>query len=243
MAILVMVPLFIIFSFSFKSLQEIQSDRWSIPTQPRIENYFEAFRIISPKLLNSFIISIPAVIGAVFIASLAAFGLSQFKFKMKSVYFYLILATALIPAHTIIGPVFTIWHIFGLDNTYQGIILIEMIMSLPFATIIMRSFFEQIPKELIEAAQIEGCSYFKIFWSIVLPISVPALISAALLEFTYVWNDFLWPLILAPNDQYHTVTMGILQLTGQFTTQWHLMAASALFASLPPLVLSRNCET
>jgi multiple sugar transport system permease protein len=237
LAFLVMLPLLTVFSFSLKSLTELQTERWALPTQLHLSNYVEAFKIISPKLLNSFIITLPAVFGAVFVASLAAFGLTQFKFKMKHLYFYLILSTALIPTHTIIGPVFTIWHTLNLDNSYLGIILIEMIVSLPFATIMLRSFFAKIPKELIEAAQIDGCSFFNIFLRIVLPISRPALISVAMLEFTYIWNDFLWPLILAPNSEYHTVTMGILSLTGQFTTQWHLMAAAALFASLPPLVL------
>jgi multiple sugar transport system permease protein len=235
--ITVSLPFLLIINLSFKSLQEVQTDRWGIPSQLNIQNYVEAVKIISPKLFNSFIVAIPAVIGSVFFASLAAFGLSQFTFRLKSVYFYIIIATALIPVHVIIAPIFSLWNSMNLVNTYQGLILIYIIVSTPFAVIIIRGFFENIPKELIEAAQIEGCSLIKIFWKIILPISKPALISAALIEFTFIWNDFLWPLILAPREQYHTATMGLLQLTGQFSTDWHLMAASALIASIPPLIL------
>jgi ABC-type glycerol-3-phosphate transport system permease component len=149
----------------------------------------------------------------------------------------LIVSATLIPGHVILGPIYTLWSNIGLTNNFQGVILIEMIMSMPYATIILKSFFEKIPRELVEAAQIEGCSYWSLFFRIVLPVSVPALISAFILEFTYVWNDFVWPLILTPSEQYHTMTLGILQLSGQYVNEWHLMAAAAIISSLPPLIL------
>ena len=128
-------------------------------------------------------------------------------------------------------------ELLGLTNNYQGVILIEMIMSMPYAIIILKSFFEKIPKELIEAAQIEGCSYWSLFWKIVCANINPSFNIYIILRRTYVWNDFLWPLILTPSEEFHTMTMGILQLSGQYVNEWHLMGAAAIISSLPPLIL------
>ena len=171
-----LVPIIVSFFFSFKTATEVAGlrTRWLLPSGFHIENFITAFQIMAPKLGNSVIVSVPAVVATVLIASLAAFGLTRFNFRLRSMYFYLIVTATLIPAHSLVGPIYTIWNSAGLTNSYLGLILINIIMSLPYATIILRSFFQRIPIELIEAAKIEGCSYLGLYWKICMPIAKPA---------------------------------------------------------------------
>lgn len=169
--------------------------------------------------------------------SFAAYGLVQFDFRFSSLYYFLIIATTLIPAFVIIGPIFSIWSSLGLVDTYQGVILIHTILSLPYATIILKSFFEKIPKEFTEAAQMEGASKFAIYWRIFMPVSSPAILAVFLIEFTFLWNDFLWPLLLCPSPSFQPITVGIIRMTGQYVAQWNYRAAGVVIAMVPPLIL------
>ena len=129
------------------------------------------------------------------------------------------------------------WNSLNLIDTYLGLILIEVIFSTAYAVIILRSFFERIPRELLDAARVEGCSDISLYWKIIMPLSIPALISAFVIEFVYIWNDFLWPLILAPSTGVQPMTLAILRMAGTHAVAWNLRAAAAIVASLPPLIL------
>jgi ABC-type glycerol-3-phosphate transport system permease component len=236
-AILVVIPLAATFMISFKTVSEIGLDYWSLPSQLYLSNYVYVLAQVSRPLINSFLITIPAVTGSVFLGTFAAFALSRTSFRLKNWYYYLFVAATLIPSFTILAPIFNIWTYLGLIDSYPGIILIELISSLPFAVIIQRSFFEKIPSELIDAARIEGCSEIDLYWKICLPLAVPAMISAFVIEFTYIWNDFIWPLILLPSTQYQPMTVEILRMTTQYAAQVNYRAAAAVLTALPPLIL------
>ena len=237
LGILVAIPIISTFLISFKTIAEIYQSYWAFPSGLYLGNYFEAWELMASPLANSFIITIPATLLCVFLGTLGAYGLSKFKFRLKPVYYYLMVSATLIPAHTILAPIFQLWNSLNLINSYLGLILIEAIFSTAYAVIILRSFFERIPEELLDAARVEGCSDFSLYWRMILPLSVPALISAFVIEFVYIWNDFLWPLILAPQTSVQPMTVAILQMTGTHAVAWNLRAAAAIMASLPPLVL------
>ena len=234
---LVAVPLVSTVLISFKTISEIYRSYWSLPSTFYINNYFEAWDIMNFSLLNSFIITVPATAICVFLGTLGAYGLSNFKFRLNTIYYYLIVSTTLIPAHTILAPIFQLWNDLNLTNSYLGLIIIEANFSTPYAVIILRRFFEKIPNELLDAAQVEGCSKISLYWRIILPLSIPAIISAFVIEFVYVWNDFLWPLILSPQTNVQPMTLAILRMTGTHAVAWNLRAAASIIASLPPLLL------
>jgi len=236
-AVLVLVPLAAAFMMSFKTASEIGLDYWSLPSSINLGNYFYVLTQLNRPLINSFLIVGPAVAGSVFLGTLAAFGLSRTRFRFKNWYYYLFVTATLIPSFTIMAPIFNIWNLLGIVDSYLGIIFIEIISSLPFAVIILRSFFEKIPPELIDAARMEGCSEIDLYWRICLPLAVPAIISAAVIEFTYVWNDFMWPLILLPSAEYQPMTVMILRMTTQYAAEWNYRAAAAVLTALPPLIL------
>jgi multiple sugar transport system permease protein len=236
-AAIVLVPLIATFMMSFKTFSEIGLNYWSLPSSFYLGNYYHILTQLNRPLINSFLIVCPAVAGSVFLGTLAAFGLSRTRFRLKNWYYYLFVTATLIPSFTIMAPIFNIWRFLGIVDSYQGIILIEVISSLPFAVIILRSFFEKIPPELIDAARIEGCSEIDLYWRICLPLAVPAMISAAVIEFTYIWNDFMWPLILLPSPQYQPMTVMILKMTTQYAAEWNYRAAAAVLTALPPLIL------
>jgi multiple sugar transport system permease protein len=236
-AILVVMPLFSTLMISFKTVPEIAMNYWSPPSQFYLGNYLYVLTQMLRPLMNSFLITVPAVLGSVFLGTFAAFYLSRTRFRLKNWYYYLFVAGSIIPSFTILAPIFNIWSYLGLINTYQGIIFIEIISSLPFAVIIQKSFFERIPLELIDAARIEGCSELDLYRKICLPLAVPAMISAFVIEFTYVWNDFVWPLILLSNEQYQPMTVEILRMTTQYAAQVNYRAAAAILTAIVPLVL------
>jgi ABC-type glycerol-3-phosphate transport system permease component len=236
-AILVIVPLFSTLMISFKTMPEIAMNYWSPPSGFYLGNYFYVLTQMARPLLNSFIITIPAVSGSVFLGTFAAFYLSRTRFRFKNWYYYLFVAGSIIPSFTILAPIFNIWSYLGLINSYQGIIFIEIISSLPFAVIIQKSFFERIPSELIDAARIEGCSELDLYLKICLPLAVPAMISAFVIEFTYVWNDFVWPLILVSKEEYQPMTVEILRMTTQYAAQVNYRAAAAILTAIVPLIL------
>ena len=237
MGIIVSVPFIAAFMTSFKQISEIYVSYWALPQGLYLGNYVQAFEVLGSPLMNSFIITIPATLLTVFLGSLGAYGLSKFRFRLSNPYYYLMLASTLIPGHTIIAPIFNLWGSLSLIDTFQGIILIETIFSVPYAVIIMKSFFDQIPQEILDAARIEGCSSISLYWQMIIPMSIPALISAFILEFVYIWNDFLWPLVLTPSGSIQPVTMAVLLMTTRYSTDWGLRAAGAILISIPPLVL------
>lgn len=236
-AVLVVIPLITTLMISFKTVSQIALNYWSLPSEFYLGNYVYVLSQVSRPLINSFLITIPAVTGSVILGTFAAFSLSRTRFRLKNVYYYLFVAGSIIPSFTIMAPIFNIWNSLGLINTYQGIILIELIGSLPFAVIIQKSFFEKIPSELIDAAKIEGCSEIDLYRRICLPLAVPAMISAFVIEFTYVWNDFMWPLILLSNPTYQPMTVEILRMTTQYAAEVNYRAAAAVLTVLPPLIL------
>jgi len=237
LGILVSIPIIFTFLISFKTITEIYQNIWSFPSGLYLGNYIEVSEIMASPLMNSFIITIPATLLTVFLGSLGAYGLSKFDFRLKPIYYYIMVSATLIPAHTILAPIFQLWNSLNLIDTYLGLILIEAIFSTAYAVIILRSFFERIPRELLDAARVEGCSDISLYWKIILPLSIPALISAFVIEFVYIWNDFLWPLILAPSTGVQPMTLAILRMAGTHAVAWNLRAAAAIVASLPPLIL------
>ncbi len=203
-----------------------------ITFQHLIELWSGTFR---QAIANSvFVTSVTICIGLL-VCSAAAFALAVIDFPFRNSVFLVMVISFLIPFDAIAVPLYQIMRSFNLQNTYVGLILPGIGNGL--AVFLLRQFFLGIPKELREAALVDGLSYFRIYWQIYLPLSIPALISAALILFIFQWQAYLWPLLIAPAPQYKVASVAIAHFSTAFDVNYSLVFAAAMCISLIPMVI------
>jgi len=212
---------------------------WSIPREITTENYSDAWTQgnVSRYLLNSFIITIPALVLTIFLSSLSAFALARYRFRANRPIYFMYVAGTMLPFQILLLPVFLFMNRVGLYNSYQGVIIIHVAFQLGFCTFVLRNFMRTLPGEIFDAARIDGASEFGIYWRIALPLSLPGIAAITVLEFTWIFNDYLWALILIRDDALKPVTAGLSSLQGQFVTNWPLVVSGALLAAVPTLLV------
>ena len=235
-----LLPIFATLLTSVRTMDDITLNGfWSIPSEFRFSNFEQAWVTarVRQYLLNSFIITIPSLIGMLFLSSLSAYALARFKFKGNLAIYIMYVAGTMLPFQILLLPVFRLTNRLGLYDTYGALILIHIAFQLGFCTFVMRNFMRTVPSEILDAARVDGCGEFRIYWQIMLPLSLPSLAALATLEFTWVFNDFLWALILLQSDSLRPVTAGLATLQGQYVTDWPLITAGALLATLPTVLV------
>jgi multiple sugar transport system permease protein len=235
-----MTPIFAALVTSVRTQDDISLNGFlSAPREIVLENYAQAWTQggVSKYLLNSIIITIPALVGTIFLSSLSAYALARYRFPGNRPLYFMYVAGTMLPFQILLLPVFLLTNKLGLYNTYSGIILIHVAFQLGFCTFVLRNFMRTIPGDIMEAARIDGASEFGIYWKIVMPLTVPAIAAIATLEFTWIFNDYLWAIILVQNDDLKPVTAGLSTLQGQFVTNWPLIVAGALIATVPTLIV------
>lgn len=185
--------------------------------------------------LNSFIIALITTILTLILTSLAAFALSQMKFRFKKTIFIFFLLGLMIPGEATIIPLYEIVKSLNLLDSYPGLIL-PMIAS-PLGVIILKSFFDGVPKEVIESATIDGCSKFKLYYKIVLPLAKPALAAIGIFTFIGSWNNFLWPFLSVLSESLYTLPIGIPLFNSAYSTAYVLPMAANAIASIPVIII------
>jgi ABC-type glycerol-3-phosphate transport system permease component len=191
-----------------------------------------AFR---PAILNSIFVTTVTLVVGLTVCSLAAFALAVIEFPYRNAVFMVMVVSFLIPFDAIAVPLYRIMRGLNLQNTYIGLILPGIGNGL--AVFLLRQFFMGIPKELREAAMVDGMGWFGIFRRIYVPLSVPALISAALILFIFQWQAYLWPLLIAPAPEYKVAAVAIAQFSTSYEVNYSLIFAAAMFISLIPMVV------
>ena len=186
-------------------------------------------------MLNSGLVVIVTLAVGLGLCALAAFGLSALRFRGQSAVFAAVVVSFLIPFDSIAVPLADLFRGMGLQNSYAGLIMPGIGNGL--AVFLLRQFFLGIPRELSEAAKIDGLGWFGIFWRIYLPLSRPALISAGLILFVFQWQSYLWPLLIAPDPDYRVVSVAIADFAGQYDVDYGQMFAGTLFAALLPMLV------
>lgn len=239
-AVLVVVAAFVIFPFlwmlltSFKNQQDIFSfpgdllpHAWSVDAYGKIWSELPFARLF----LNSVIFAGGATVLSVFFDSLAAFALARLDFPGKTLAFYLVLATLMVPYQITLIPLFqTVFNLHWLD-TYQGLILPRATSA--FGIFLLRQFFVTVPRELDAAARIDGASEWRVYWQIMLPLARPALATLAVFHFMNNWNDFLWPLVITSDVNMRTIPAGLTLFSGQFVVDHAVLMAGATISLLP----------
>ena len=235
-----MMPFFGALITSVRTMDDITLNGfWSIPTELTFSNYQRAWENanVDRYMLNSFIITIPALIATIFLSSLSAYALARHKFRGNKFLYLMYVAGTMLPFQILLLPVFLLSNRTGLYDTYAGVILIHVAFQLGFCTFVLRNFMRTIPGDILDAAYIDGCSEWGIFSKMVMPLTVPGIAAVATLEFTWIFNDYLWALILLSDDAKKPITAGLSTLQGQFVTDWPLIVAGALIGAVPTLIV------
>ena len=216
-----------------------QGNYFGVPSYLAFENYADVFRNtpMGKYILNSFIVTIPTVIGAVALSLMTGFALAVYRFRGNLILFFMFVAGNFVPFQILMVPVRDLTLSLGMYNSYHGLALFHIAFQTGFCTLFMRNFIKALPYELIEAARVEGVAEWRIFWFIVLPLMRPAIAALSVLVFTFIWNDFFWATVLTSSPEAQPITAGLSSLNGQWVAAWHLVSAGSILAALPPVLM------
>ncbi len=237
-AIVMLLPLLWLVSTAFKSADEniFQFPPQFIPSQPTLQNFITVWQQnpFGRYFFNSILVATLTVGLNLLFCSLAAYPLARLDFRGRRFLFALIVATILIPFQIVMIPLYVLAVQMGLRNSYLGLIL--PFVASAFGIFLMRQAFLGVPKELEEAARMDGCSEIGIWWNVMIASTRPALVTLAIFVFIGSWGDFLWPLILLDRPEYYTLPLGVAKLAGSFSLDWRLIAAGSVISIAPVLL-------
>ena len=237
-AFLMLLPLLWLISTAFKAPTEdiFQFPPQFWPASPTLQNFVRVWQTnpFGRYLFNSTLVAVLTVGLNVLVCSLAAYPLARLDFRGRDALFTLIVLTILIPFQIVMIPLYILAVNLGLRNSYLGLIFPAIASA--FGIFLLRQAFQGVPKELEEAARMDGCSELGIWWFVMLPSIRPALVTLAIFVFIGAWSDFLWPLILLDQPEYYTLPLGVAKLAGAFSLDWRLIAAGSVI-SITPILL------
>lgn len=233
-----LLPFFWMISTSFKPGGGLFTypPTW-IPNEPTLQWYVQLIKEVNFLLhfRNSVFVSVCITVFSLFINSMAGYAFAKHRFRYRDKLFSFLLATMMVPGQLTMIPVFLLLKKLGLLNSYMGLIIPAC--ANVFGIFLIRQFMMSIPNDLIESARIDGCSEFRIYWSVVLPLCRPVLATLGIFTFMGSWNDFLWPLIVMVREEGYTLPVALANLNGQHPTDFGLLMAAAVLVILPVIVV------
>ena len=237
------IPTFGLFVASFLPPQLIASTGWWTNLLPpwhfTIENYQTVLQGqgFGQDFLNALIIAIPGTLLPMAVGSFAAYAFAWMKFPFRNFLFLLVVAMLVIPNQIALEPILAIFTSIGFTGQYWSVWIVHTAFGLPFAVFLLRNFFAALPKDLIESAHIDGASTWRVFWNLIIPLSVPALASLAIFQFMWVWNDLLIALIFIGGGPKQPVTLAVANLVGSYGQGYQLLTAAAFISMALPLAV------
>lgn len=238
--VLYLVPVFGVVLTSLKTNAEIaQTGIWTLTGDLTFDNYATAWTDspIKQYLWNTVLVTVPAVVLSIAGGSLLGYAIAKLKPRGGSALLIVVVGGLFVPPQVLLVPLFRIFSNFGLINTLWPMILIHSAIGLAITTLLMSNFFAQVPESLREAAIVDGASEGTVFTRIMLPLARPSLAALATLQFAFIWNDFLYPLVFTSTDETRTIMLGLIALRGQFAVAHGSQAAVAVIASLPTVLV------
>ena len=240
LAILFLAPTVGVLLSSVKTTREIALGQlWEMPDTLFLGNFVEVLGnpAVHRYFLNTFLVAVPATAASIILGLLGGYVFSKLPFRGSDLLFLILVSGMFFPPQVILIPLFRLFNTVGLIDTLWPIILVHTALGIPICTLLMRNFFATVPNALREAAILEGANEWQVLTRVALPLSLPAVAVLATLQFTWIWNDFLWPLILTNSDNKRTIMIGIVNLKGQYSVAWGVQGALSLIASLPTLIV------
>jgi glucose/mannose transport system permease protein len=238
LALLILLPVYVLLVASFKGAGEADPSRaWALPHVWTFDAWTEAWHQLSRNIKNSFYLVIPATLISTVLGSLNGFVLSRWRFPGSDIVFLFLLFGMFIPYQAVMIPLAQIFIDAHFPEGIPRLIFAHIIYGIPITTLIFRSYYATIPEDLIEAARMDRAGMLRTYWSVALPLSVPAFVVTAIWQFTSIWNDFLFAVFLITDPLKWPVTVALNNTTGSLVTPYNLQMAAALLASLPTLVV------
>jgi glucose/mannose transport system permease protein len=237
-AIIILTPVYVLLVTSFKGLAEIDpTHAWNLPDVWTVDAWREAWDVLSPSMRNSFELVIPATVISTVLGSLNGFVLSKWRFPGADVVFTFFLFGMFIPYQAIMIPLTQILDDVEFPAGIPRLVFAHVVYGIPITALIFRNYYATIPDELMEAARMDRAGMLRTYWSVVLPLSAPAFVVAAIWQFTAIWNDFLFAVFLVTDPASWPVTVALNNTAGSLVTPYNLQMAAAILASLPTLVV------
>lgn len=233
------MPIFFMWMAAVKPFDPSVNNPFALPTAFTLEYIKEAWTTgrMEIYMKNSILVAIPRVAIVLLLASLAGYAFGKLKWRGRNAVFAFILIGMMIPINAMIIPLYYNIQQLGMINTLQAMILPYFGLSMPFACFMMRSFFRELPEELVESATIDGAGKFRTWLYVMLPLTKPALTSLLIFEFMWSWNDYLLPMLMVYDDKYRTLPLGLMYFQGEYTMNTSLIAAGVTICTVPILVV------
>ncbi|QQR40856.1 carbohydrate ABC transporter permease [Devosia rhizoryzae] len=241
-------PLYVMLTTSLKSMPEIRfGNIFALPTAPSFEAWAKAWSSactglncngLAPGFWNSVKITIPSTVVSIFIAAVNGYALVNWRFKFSEVFFAILIFGSFIPYQVMLYPLVMITRELGIFGSLQAVILIHTIFGMPILTLLFRNYFASLPQELFKAARVDGAGFWRIFFEIMLPMSLPIFVVALILQITGIWNDFLFGVVFAGNVNYPmTVQLNNIVNSAQGTPEYNVNMAATVLTGLVPLIV------
>ncbi|WP_409342734.1 carbohydrate ABC transporter permease [Paenibacillus sp. MBLB4367] len=238
-ALVTLYPLFWLFTSAFKSNDDFYAKPFSLPTEWHLENFTRAWKVsaMGTSIINSFIVTVAAMALTLILGALAAYILSRFQFRGRSFLMGLFLLGMLIPIHSTLVPLFIMMKKIHMLDTYAALILPYTAFELSLAIFVVAAYMTSVPKEVEEAALIDGTGYWGIFWRIMFPLSIPALSTVAILAFLRFWNEFSFALVFISKPGLKTLPLSLSVFATGYSTDYKLTMAALSIAVIPTIVI------
>ncbi len=239
MMLAVVLPFVSIFLAALKTPEELVQSAFSLPSEWRWSNYAEAWTQahFGRYFVNSVVVAVPVVAVATLLSVLSGYAFGRFAFPFSRLLFVIFLIGIMAPQEAYIISLYHLMDRMGLTDTYWAMILPQIGMSVCFGTFWMRGYFERLPRDMIDAARVDGCNSFSVLWRVIMPNAGAAVSTLVVLLFLWTWNDFLIPLVLTTSDNVKTLPLGLAFFQGRYQANVPLISAGATIVALPTILV------
>jgi len=241
-----LMPIYVQLITGMKSFQEVSLARmWNPPHGFNFASFIEAWmgepsqgiRGLSENFMNSVYLTVPATLISAFLGSMNGYVLAKWKFRGANILFPLLLFGMFIPYQSILIPLVRVLQQIHLYGTRTGLIFVHVVYGIPITTLIFRNYYAAIPDELVEASKIDGAGILRIYASVLFPLSMPGFVVVMIWQFTSIWNDFLFGVIVTSRPSIQPITVALNNMAGSYAVQWNVQMAGALLAAIPTLLV------
>ena len=235
-AFLIVMPYLWMITGSLKVRGHIGEPPYLVPATFDFSNYVKAWEgaPFARYYFNTMLVAVAVVLSRIVFGGMAAYAFDLLRFKGRDCLFLLYLSTMMIPFYAIVIPMYLIIRDLQWFNTYQALIVPRMVDV--FSILLMRQAFNSVPKDYIDAAHIDGCSHWRTLWSVVMPMSLPTLLTVCIFSFLFIWNDFMWPFLVANDTNMRVIQTGLQAFSGRYLTEWTYWMAGTVMTTIPPIL-------
>jgi glucose/mannose transport system permease protein len=245
-ALFYLMPIYVLLVTGLKSFTEVSLDRmWALPEGFSLDSFRDAWfgneqsaiRGLAGNFYNTILLTVPATLISAMLGSMNGYVLAKWKFRGADLLFPLILFGMFIPYQAILIPLVQTTQSLGLYGSIPGLIFVHVVYGIPITTLIFRNYYASVPTELVEAARIDGSGILGVYRHILFPLSLPGFVVVIIWQFTSIWNEFLFAIVLTSNPRVQPIMVALNNLAGSYSVQWNVQMAGALMAALPTLLV------